>query len=102
MDKSHSHRCGDLSRVRGCGHVWAHPDSVRNLSQEDYNKAHHCPKCGKGPWRLIINPRDVNEFLTEDEPEIEEPDLDSFMLDLLLSIYRDEEINVARLLGKRK
>ncbi len=50
----HGHQCGydgmTYDPKQGCGHEWEHRDSVIFLPQKDYEEAHQCPKCGKGPW----------------------------------------------------
>lgn len=40
----HWHMC------ESCLHIWEH-DRPRNVSEEEYDKAHCCPKCSKGPYR---------------------------------------------------
>jgi hypothetical protein len=52
-DKEHTHCCGftldPKQNQSGCGHKWTHKMSDFE-DQEEYDKGHVCPKCGKGPW----------------------------------------------------
>lgn len=46
----HYHKCGaspvpELAQM-GCGHVWGHESG-----------SHMCPKCGKGPWLMKVDPQ---------------------------------------------
>ena len=62
MDE-HSHRCGDLSLERGCGHVWEHTCGKRDN--------HMCPACGKGPWMIRVDPKTLDQDLGQELPNLD-------------------------------
>lgn len=50
----HSHCCGldggEFDPSAGCGFEWSHEDTVLFLPKDEYEREHHCPRCGRGPW----------------------------------------------------
>lgn len=54
----HKHRCGEMvngfDSTQGCGHEWDHERPPASVGEAAYDKAHLCPKCGKGPWRYKV------------------------------------------------
>lgn len=58
MDAPHTHVCGfDLRNKsrKGCGHAWQHTEDE---AQQDFDAAHTCPNCGRGPWQFKLARRD--------------------------------------------
>lgn len=43
----HAHCCN------ACGYVWKHPLPVR-VSSDAYARAHYCPQCETGPYRVRL------------------------------------------------
>lgn len=64
-EQTHTHCCGfslDAKQSQsGCGHRWSHKASDFD-DQDSYDQGHHCPKCGRGPWRWKLNPETLAEF----------------------------------------
>ena len=62
---AHTHCCGfSLDKNQsfsGCGHKWTHRMSDFD-SDESFQKGHHCPKCGKGPWRWHLCEETLAEY----------------------------------------
>ena len=52
MSGFHFHKCAH-------GHEWGHEQSVFEKTEEEYNAAHDCPKCGE-------NVRNVSRFLDQE------------------------------------
>lgn len=62
----HKHKCGHtddeearltgLSQRDGCGFEWSH-DRREIKSDEQNEREHHCPRCGIGPWYLMLRER---------------------------------------------
>lgn len=56
----HAHLCGlndhmIYSPDLGCGHVFVHDgDYTQGLSKEQYARAHRCPNCARGDWRMKL------------------------------------------------
>ena len=75
MSELHAHMCGLDNQTdvfnpdNGCGHVWAHDgNESRKLSGPEYRRAHTCPACGRGNWRLRLPP----DFRYEDRDKARE------------------------------
>lgn len=48
---THRHSC------RSCGLVWEHPDATADLPETEFNAAHMCPRCRRGPYTIVLEPK---------------------------------------------
>ncbi len=75
----HGHKCGwsptDEIHMhgQGCGHVFAHHAPVGPMTDEQYDRRHACPNCGRGPWKAVWFPgieEDWNSMTAEEQEDI--------------------------------
>lgn len=57
MAVTHKHKCQGV----GCGHIWEHQRPPMSASEEEYKKAHLCPKCGREERNKFILTRKDRE-----------------------------------------